>query len=137
MLAHRLARAAAPLRATVAPLRAVHRPPVAAATRPLGTAAPKQAWGPPQAPASDRLPRGCLTGSVVSTSMDKTVAVDVTRTKIVPKYNKRRKYSRKFLAHDESEACGLGDVVRISPCRPLSRRKHFVVQEILKKGDGL
>ena len=51
--------------------------------------------------------------------------------------NQMKRNSRKFLAHDEAEACGLGDVVRISPCRPLSRRKHFVVQEILKKGDGL
>ena len=55
--------------------------------------------------------------------MAKTVNVDVTRTKIVPKYRKARRYSRRFLAHDENQECSLGDVVRIAPCRPLSRRK--------------
>ena len=90
-------------------------------------------WGPPSRPTTTNLPRGCLVGAVVSTAMAKTVNVDVTRTKIVPKYRKARRYSRRFLAHDENQECSLGDVVRIAPCRPLSRRKHFVVQEILKK----
>ena len=90
-------------------------------------------WGPPTPPTTTNLPRGCLVGAVVSTAMAKTVNVDVTRTKIVPKYRKARRYSRRFLAHDENQECSLGDVVRIAPCRPLSRRKHFVVQEILKK----
>ena len=109
-----------------------------ALARRLATAAKaKKVWGLPAVPDSSRLPQGCMVGSVVSTSMQKTVAVNVTRTRVIPKYMKRRKYSRKFLAHDEEEACGLGDVVRISPCRPLSRRKNFMVQEILKKGDGL
>ena len=92
-------------------------------------------WGPPAPPTTTNLPRGCLVGSVVSTAMAKTVNVDVTRTKIVPKYRKARRYSRRFLAHDEAEECALGDVVRIAPCRPLSRRKHFVVQEILKRAN--
>lgn len=37
------------------------------------------------------------------------------------------------MAHDEGEACAIGDVVRIAPCRPLSRHKSFVVQEVIKK----
>ena len=94
---------------------------------------PTKQWGPPAPPTTTNLPRGCLVGSVVSTAMAKTVNVDVTRTKIVPKYRKARRYSRRFLAHDENQECSLGDVVRIAPCRPLSRRKHFVVQEILKR----
>ena len=93
----------------------------------------KKQWGPPTPPNTTNLPRGCLVGAVVSTAMAKTVNVDVTRTKIVPKYRKARRYSRRFLAHDEDQECSLGDVVRIAPCRPLSRRKHFVVQEILKR----
>ena len=92
-------------------------------------------WGPPAPPTTTNLPRGCLVGAVVSTAMAKTINVDVTRTKIVPKYRKARRYSRRFLAHDEAEECALGDVVRIAPCRPLSRRKHFVVQEILKRAN--
>ena len=94
-------------------------------------------WGPPAPPTTTNLPRGCLVGAVVSTAMAKTINVDVTRTKIVPKYRKARRYSRRFLAHDEAEECALGDVVRIAPCRPLSRRKHFVVQEILKRANQM
>mmetsp|Transcript_28349 Transcript_28349/g.84874 ORF Transcript_28349/g.84874 Transcript_28349/m.84874 type:complete len:151 (+) Transcript_28349:160-612(+) len=93
----------------------------------------KKRWGPPTPPDSTRLPRGCLVGAVVSTAMQKTVNVSVTRTRVIPKYQKRRKYSRRFMAHDEAEDCKLGDVVRIAPCRPLSKHKHFVVQEILKR----
>jgi len=96
---------------------------------------PTKRWGPPAPPTTTNLPRGCLVGAVVSTAMAKTINVDVTRTKIVPKYRKARRYSRRFLAHDEAEECALGDVVRIAPCRPLSRRKHFVVQEILKRAN--
>ena len=96
---------------------------------------PTKRWGPPAPPTTTNLPRGCLVGAVVSTAMAKTINVDVTRTKIVPKYRKARRYSRRFLAHDKAEECALGDVVRIAPCRPLSRRKHFVVQEILKRAN--
>lgn len=110
--------------------RAPHR--CLAAATPLS----EKRWGPPAAPENARLPRGCLVGAVVSTAMAKTVNVDVSRTRVVPKYRKSQKYSRRFLAHDEAGACALGDVVRIAPCRPLSRRKHFVVQEVLRKAAG-
>lgn len=87
----------------------------------------------PLPPPDDALPRGCMTGIVVSDAMQKTVNVRVERLRTVPKYNLKQKYHRKYMAHDEFEKCSLGDTVRISPCRPLSKRKHFLVQSIIKK----
>jgi small subunit ribosomal protein S17 len=77
-------------------------------------------------------PRNALVGTVVSDKMDKTVNVRVDRYKIIPKYQKRMKYSRKFMAHDEKEVCGVGDLVMIVPCQKISRKKHFRVHEIIR-----
>ena len=46
-------------------------------------------------------------------------------------YKKRKKY----LCHDENEECRDGDLVRIKECRPLSKRKHFQVEEIVEKAE--
>ncbi len=70
---------------------------------------------------------------VVSDKMDKTVVVRVERLVKDPTYKKYvRRYSR-FMAHDESNACGVGDRVRIIEHRPLSKRKRWKVQETLQK----
>jgi len=84
-------------------------------------------------PTKGRYPRGSLVGKVVSDKMDKTVNVAVERYRIVPKYRKRMRYTRKFMAHDEEEECNLGDVVLITPCQRKSKLKHFVVKEIIRK----
>ena len=84
-------------------------------------------------PPRGKLPRGALVGSVVSTKMQKTVNVAVDRYKILPKYRKRMKYTRKFMAHDEIEECNEGDVVLITPCRKMSKNKHFEVAQIMRK----
>jgi small subunit ribosomal protein S17 len=81
---------------------------------------------------STSTPRNALVGTVVSDKMDKTVNVQVDRYKIIPKYQKRMKYSRKFMAHDEKEVCGVGDLVMIVPCQKISRKKHFRVHEIIR-----
>mmetsp|Transcript_29142 Transcript_29142/g.44062 ORF Transcript_29142/g.44062 Transcript_29142/m.44062 type:complete len:160 (+) Transcript_29142:256-735(+) len=78
------------------------------------------------------VPRGALVGTVVSTKMDKTVNVAVNRYHIVPKYRKRRVYTRKFMAHDEKEVADKGDLVMIVPCQRISRHKHFMLREIIK-----
>lgn len=78
-------------------------------------------------------PRNALIGKVVSDKMQKTVNVAVDRYKIVPKYRKRKKYTKKFMAHDEMEVCNEGDLVMIVPCQRISRHKHFMVHEIIKK----
>ena len=83
------------------------------------------------------MPKRILIGTVTSDKTDKTVTVLVERKVKHPLYGKIIRRSKKYHAHDEKNEFTLGDVVRISPCRPLSRRKNFMVQEILKKGDGL
>jgi small subunit ribosomal protein S17 len=74
-----------------------------------------------------------LVGLVVSDKMDKTVVVRVERLVRDPMYKKYvRRYSR-FMAHDEENACGVGDRVRIIEHRPLSKRKRWKVQSMLVK----
>ncbi len=77
--------------------------------------------------------RRTLVGMVVSDKMDKTVVVRVERLVQDPRYKKYvRRYS-KFLAHDESNGCSIGDRVRIIEHRPLSKRKRWKVQDTLSK----
>ena len=79
------------------------------------------------------IPPRALLGTVVSTKMQKTVNVQVNRYKIHKKYHKRMRYTKKFMAHDEREVCNDGDLVVITPCQKLSKRKHFRVHTILKQ----
>lgn len=78
-------------------------------------------------------PRGALVGTVVSDKMTKTLNVEVNRYQIVPKYRKRRRYTRKFMAHDENEVANVGDLVMIVPCHRISKHKHFMLREIIKE----
>ena len=80
-----------------------------------------------------KIPRGALVGTVVSTKMQKTVNVAVDRYHIVPKYRKRKVYTRKFMAHDENEVANEGDLVMIVPCHRISRHKHFMLREIIRE----
>ena len=77
--------------------------------------------------------KGTLVGVVSSSLMNKSCTVAVTRHRKIPKYEVTRKYTRKFIAHDENDECEEGDTVAIIPTRPLSKRKHFAVERILKK----
>jgi small subunit ribosomal protein S17 len=74
-------------------------------------------------------------GTVVSTKMDKTVIVRIDRSKRHRLYGKTMHTSQRYKAHDEENACSLGDVVRIAETRPLSRDKRWRVVEIVVKGD--
>lgn len=82
---------------------------------------------------AERNMRKSRTGTVVSDSMDKTVTVLITTHKRDSKYKKYVRRSKKFLAHDEENACAKGDRVRIVETRPLSKRKCWRVAEILEK----
>ena len=73
-----------------------------------------------------------MVGAVVSNKMDKTVVVIVERLGRHPLYKKVIKSRKKFKAHDADNACQIGDVVRIVESRPLSREKHWVVEEIVR-----
>ena len=68
-----------------------------------------------------------LQGTVISAAMDKTVVVRVDRRFPHPVYKKYIKRSKKFAAHDEANACKVGDAVRIRECRPKSKSKHWEV----------
>jgi small subunit ribosomal protein S17 len=85
----------------------------------------------------DRGNRRILIGTVVSDKMDKTVVVQVERLVKDRHYHKYvRRYS-KFMAHDESNSCGVGDRVQIIEHRPLSKCKRWKVQATLTKALGV
>ena len=73
--------------------------------------------------------RRTLTGKVVSTKMDKTVAVEVTRRVKHARYHKYINRSNVYKAHDEGNECKDGDIVTIKEARPMSRTKRWVVIE--------
>lgn len=72
-------------------------------------------------------------GVVVSDKMDKTVVVSVLDTFQHPLYGKTQRRSRNYKAHDTDNVCGVGDRVRITETRPLSKSKRWRVSEILEK----
>lgn len=71
------------------------------------------------------MPRRVLQGVVVSDKADKTVTVLVERRVMHPVYKKFIKRSKKYHAHDETNACAVGDKVRIEECRPVSKSKTW------------
>ena len=77
--------------------------------------------------------RKIRTGVVVSDKMDKTIVVRCERLFKHPVYKKYIRMHRKFMAHDEGNTCSVGDTVRIVECRPLSKRKCWLLDEILEK----
>jgi small subunit ribosomal protein S17 len=72
-------------------------------------------------------------GLVVSDKMDKTVVVIVEDRVKHPLYGKVMRRNTKLKAHDENNACGIGDRVQIMETRPLSATKRWRVVEILEK----
>ena len=73
------------------------------------------------------MPKRILQGVVVSEATDKTVIVRVERRIMHPLYKKFIRRSKKFMAHDETNACKVGDRVSIQECRPFSKRKTWQV----------
>ena len=74
-----------------------------------------------------------LTGKVVSNKMDKTIAVSVERLVKHPTYGKYIRRTTKLLAHDANNECKEGDTVTIKPCRPLSRRKSWMLVRVVER----
>ena len=72
-------------------------------------------------------------GTVVSDKMDKTVVVAIEDSVRHPLYKKIIKRTVKFKAHDEQNACGVGDTVEIMETRPLSKDKNWRVSKINEK----
>ncbi|WP_040006866.1 30S ribosomal protein S17 [Fibrisoma montanum] len=72
-------------------------------------------------------------GKVVSNKMQKTITVAVDRKVKHPMYGKFMHRTKKFMAHDENQECGIGDTVRIMETRPLSKNKRWRLVEIIEK----
>ena len=72
-------------------------------------------------------------GKVVSNKMDKTIVVAIVDNVRHPKYGKIIKRTVKIHAHDENNACGIGDTVKVMGTRPLSATKRWRLVEIIEK----
>lgn len=72
-------------------------------------------------------------GVVTSNKMDKSISVIVERKVKHPIYGKFLKQSKKFMAHDESNECNIGDTVKIMETRPLSKNKCWRLAEIIER----
>lgn len=78
-------------------------------------------------------PKKTQQGAVVSNGMDKSVVVLVERKvrhKLYGKYIRRRV---KYMAHDAANECNVGDTVLIEECRPLSKKKRWLVRTIVER----
>lgn len=74
-----------------------------------------------------------LVGKVTSDKPDKTIVVAVVRKIAHPLYKKYYKRTKKFMAHDATNTCKMGDTVRIQECRPLSARKRWELVEVTER----
>jgi len=72
-------------------------------------------------------------GIVISNKMDKTIVVQVESRFPHPIYSKTMVKTKKYLAHDETEQCNIGDEVLVQETRPLSKRKRWTLTKILSK----
>lgn len=81
----------------------------------------------------ERNQRKVYRGRVVSAKNDKTITVIVETRKTHPKYGKRVKYSKKYVAHDEQNVAKEGDIVTIMETRPLSKTKRFRLLEVVEE----
>lgn len=78
-------------------------------------------------------PQRAITGKVISDKMNKTIVVQIERKVKHPLYGKYIRRFSKMYAHDEDNACRVGDIVTIQQTRPLSKTKRWKLVEILKR----
>jgi small subunit ribosomal protein S17 len=72
-------------------------------------------------------------GQVVSTRMNKTIVIEVTRRVSHPHYKRVVTRKKKFYAHDEENSARVGDTVRVVESRPISALKRWRLEEILRR----
>jgi len=72
-------------------------------------------------------------GIVISNKMQKTIVVKVENRYSHPIYLKTIVKTKKYLVHDETSKCNIGDLVLVQECRPLSRRKHWILVKVISK----
>ena len=84
----------------------------------------------------ERKPRRTKVGRITSNKMNKTVVVAVELVTRHRLYGRTLRRTRSFKAHDETDRCQIGDTVIIEESRPISKDKHWVVQNIIRRGTG-
>ncbi|HDQ39985.1 MAG TPA: 30S ribosomal protein S17 [Desulfonatronum sp.] len=72
-------------------------------------------------------------GVVLSNKADKTITVSVNKLEKHPLFKKYIRRRKKFLAHDETNQCGIGDTVEIIQSRPLSKHKFWSLKKVIQK----
>ena len=77
--------------------------------------------------------RRTVTGKVVSNKADKSITVLIERRVKHPVYGKFLRRSTKLMAHDENNQCREGDIVTIEECRPLSKRKTWMLVSVVEQ----
>jgi len=81
-------------------------------------------------------PRSTKIGVVASAKMDKSIVVRVDRIVLHKLYKRYIRKSARFMAHDETNQCNVGDTVEIVESRPLSARKRWRLRRIVRAGVG-
>lgn len=74
-----------------------------------------------------------LQGRVISDKMEKSIVVAIERVVKHPIYGKFIKRTTKLHVHDESNECGIGDIVEVSECRPRSKTKSWALDRVVEK----
>jgi small subunit ribosomal protein S17 len=91
-----------------------------------------------EATAKTASPRGRATkvGRVVSAAMNKSIVVEVERHVEHGRYRRTVKRTSRFMAHDEENTAKAGDRVRIEETRPTSKRKRWILREVLVRAEA-
>lgn len=83
--------------------------------------------------AEERSRKKSWVGKVVSDKMDKAIVIAVERRVQHPVYKKYFKKTTRLMAHDQNNEAGIGDIVKVMECRPLSKRKSCRLVEVVEK----
>jgi small subunit ribosomal protein S17 len=81
--------------------------------------------------------RATRVGRVASNKMQKTVVIEVEVIKRHPIYHRNIRRTSRLKAHDETNTCQIGDVVKVELTRPLSREKRWRILEIIERAQAL
>jgi small subunit ribosomal protein S17 len=80
--------------------------------------------------------RATKVGRVVSDAMNKSIVVEVERHVEHGRYKRTVKRTSRFMAHDESNTAKAGDRVRIEETRPMSKRKRWILREVIVRAEA-
>ncbi|PWW82809.1 MULTISPECIES: 30S ribosomal protein S17 [Prosthecochloris] len=83
--------------------------------------------------AAERSRKKSWIGKVVSDKMDKAIVIAVERRVQHPVYKKYFKKTTRLMVHDQNNEAGVGDIVKVVECRPLSKKKSCRLVEVVEK----